>query len=477
MFLEEIIKMKKNTKSLLFIILAVVALMGVLALVRQSQETRRGAYFAGTSLRVGSPGQAFLVNSVGEDILVPVFVETEQVAGTSEMAKVDFAKVTLCYGDHLNLVEDADGYVDYLVDFNHDAFDVLLFTKVENNCLTFTVKSEKSADRLKSGMFRVATVTFNTIAQGSGSINIDRDKTQVSGSNPNLGSNDMALSLGDLVGADYSVGGGGGPTNTPVVINPTNTPAVPVDVSPTLRPTSTSRPTSTQRPTSTLRPTSTSRPTVPTSKPTDKPVVPTSKPTDKPVVPTDKPIGGDTPVLNFRIAFAGVKTNHAYCVVAWPVGVIVMKGEIKKSYADVIVENTGEVNSKGEIVFVGSLELTGFYETEGVAAFIKGPKHLQMKYAMENQSGSYGKVGGELNLTYSSKIYDFSEYSLLAGDVNRDGWINGLDFSQVKSAAVQYIEVETGGYIIEDLDGSCQVNTADTTLLVKSLDERQEELY
>ena len=458
--------MKKNTKSLLFIILAVVALMGVLALVRQSQETRRGAYFAGTSLRVGSPGQAFLVNSVGEDILVPVFVETEQVAGTSEMAKVDFAKVTLCYGDHLNLVEDADGYVDYLVDFNHDAFDVLLFTKVENNCLTFTVKSEKSADRLKSGMFRVATVTFNTIAQGSGSINIDRDKTQVSGSNPNLGSNDMALSLGDLVGADYSVGGGGGPTNTPVVINPTNTPAVPVDVSPTLRPTSTSRPTSTQRPTSTLRPTSTSRPTVPTS-----------KPTDKPVVPTDKPIGGDTPVLNFRIAFAGVKTNHAYCVVAWPVGVIVMKGEIKKSYADVIVENTGEVNSKGEIVFVGSLELTGFYETEGVAAFIKGPKHLQMKYAMENQSGSYGKVGGELNLTYSSKIYDFSEYSLLAGDVNRDGWINGLDFSQVKSAAVQYIEVETGGYIIEDLDGSCQVNTADTTLLVKSLDERQEELY
>ncbi len=85
--------------------------------------------------------------------------------------------------------------------------------------------------------------------------------------------------------------------------------------------------------------------------------------------------------------------------------------------------------------------MKGGYANSGNAVFIKGPQHLQMKYGKDEQTGFYEKEGGEISLGVdeSEKVYDFSEYSILAGDISgekegvADGRVDGRDFSYMKS--------------------------------------------
>jgi len=195
------------------------------------------------------------------------------------------------------------------------------------------------------------------------------------------------------------------------------------------------------------------------------------------------PVTGDS-ILNYKVAFANVNGNNAKCLVDWPLQFIVIGGRISRAYSEVLPQSRTVVD--GKLIFSGSLILTDFQEREGLAVFIKGPKHLQMKYGKDQQVGSYGQAGGEITLTVdadTSPVYDFTRYPIMAGDVTgvtseaQDGWINGVDFSYIKSKSLVHETVATGGYLRGDLDGNCQVNSNDVNILKISLQAKQGELY
>lgn len=188
-------------------------------------------------------------------------------------------------------------------------------------------------------------------------------------------------------------------------------------------------------------------------------------------------------VLNYKVSLANVNPNNAKCMVNPPMKIRVMANGKDKTYEGVIPQSSEAVGNK--LVFSGSLNLVGFSEKNGVAAFISGPKHLQMKYGINNQTSTYDKAGGELILTNGlTPVYDFSGYSILVGDVvsndsqtSQDGNINGVDFAYVKSKALIHETVAEGGSLRGDLDGNCQVNSNDVNVMKISLQDKQGQLY
>lgn len=195
-------------------------------------------------------------------------------------------------------------------------------------------------------------------------------------------------------------------------------------------------------------------------------------------------ITGEEPILNYKVAFKHVNAGDNACVVNWPIQVIVLGGGTSKVYSGVVP--TSKTESDGKVVMQGTLVLSGFSKFSDVAVFFKGPKHLQMKYAIQNQSAAYTKAGGELVLTNNSStstVYDFTAYPMIPGDVSggtdgvQDGWIDGIDFSYVKTRALTHETVSSGAYLKSDLDGNCQVNSNDVNVLKISLQTKQEELY
>lgn len=187
-------------------------------------------------------------------------------------------------------------------------------------------------------------------------------------------------------------------------------------------------------------------------------------------------VNPDDSVLNYRVSFRSLPED-AKCAVSWPIAITVRAGSVSKTYTDKPVREGND--------FVGSLRLTGFTAKENVAVFIKGPKHLQMKYGMDGQTAPYARAGGSISLTNSadtSPRYNFAGYPIVAGDVTGpdslpDGWVNGLDFSFVKGKSLTHESVDEGGYLQADLDGNCQVNSNDVNVLKISLNEKQGEMY
>ncbi len=205
-----------------------------------------------------------------------------------------------------------------------------------------------------------------------------------------------------------------------------------------------------------------------------------------------KPVAGAGMVLNYKMSFSNIKPADNKCLVDWPIQIKVTGPTQTNIYTGIIPNSKIVVGDK--LVFGGSLNLVGtkpFTETSGVAVFISGPKHLQMKYGKDLQTTSYGKAGGELTLTNgATPVYDFSGYPLLAGDVvandsqdKQDGVINGVDFAYIKSKSLVHETVDEElqgkpeGYLKGDLDGNCQINSNDVYILKMSLQEKQSELY
>ncbi|PJA51245.1 hypothetical protein CO168_00800 [Candidatus Shapirobacteria bacterium CG_4_9_14_3_um_filter_36_12] len=193
---------------------------------------------------------------------------------------------------------------------------------------------------------------------------------------------------------------------------------------------------------------------------------------------------GQVGVLNYQISFGGVNPNNAQCTIDWPLKFIILGDGETKVYQNVIPKNKFVLNNK--MVFIGSLKLTGFTRLNNLAVFIRGPKHLQVKYGKNNQTGSYNQAGGEIMVTESevlSPLYDFSGYPLMPGDVvgtyseQQDDMINGVDFSYIKSKSLEHETIADGGNLKADLDGNCQVNSNDVNLLKITLQDRQGQLY
>jgi len=193
---------------------------------------------------------------------------------------------------------------------------------------------------------------------------------------------------------------------------------------------------------------------------------------------------GDEPILNYKVSFGGVIVHpETLCAVNWPVQIVVLSAGETKIYTDIPTEIT---STGTNIEYKGSLALEGFNHLSNVAAFLKGPKHLQMKYAIQNQSGRYNNAGGELVLTRSAEtsvLYNFSSYPMLAGDLvgatindGPDGEINGVDFAYLKNLP-KYELGAAGTSVKGDLDGNCMLTSNDVAVLRISLQEKQGELY
>jgi hypothetical protein len=204
--------------------------------------------------------------------------------------------------------------------------------------------------------------------------------------------------------------------------------------------------------------------------------------------PTSIP-DGTSYKLNYKMSFGGVLAIYAKCLVEWPFKITVMSNGVTKTFTDVLPQNQSILNNK--LIFSGTLALDGFNYSSNVAVFASGPKHLQVKYGQDLQTSSYNQAGGILTLTKTdSPVYDFSGYPIVPGDVvsntsqdKQDGVINGVDYAYVKSKANIHEEVpdnkkgEVEGYLRGDLNGDCQVNSGDVTVMKSSLQERQGQLY
>lgn len=354
-----------------------------------------------------------LTKALGQILPIEVWVVSEGEA------KVDGVEAYVCYGDKLKPVNVED-LEESVVPNQDKKFNVVTKAVMvdDNKCILFQVGSMGTAtDKLPFGAFKAATINLKAMSVGSGRVNIDQARTKISGRNTDTGSIDTALQITSVEGMNFTI--------------------TEADVEPT----------------SGTQPTATAGPTNPPS--------------------------ADDMWVNYKVTYAGVKKDRA-CAVSWPTKLTVLSGSTKKDYVDVPLTRTSEVNSKGEAIYQGSLQLAGFKQSANVALFFKGPKHLQVKYGKSDQVAIYNQAGGEISLTNNkdtSPVLDLTAYPMLAGDIDSNGIIDGVDFASVKLKAASFSQVNDGGYIAEDLDGSCQVNNSDIILLVRSLNEKQDQVY
>ena len=196
------------------------------------------------------------------------------------------------------------------------------------------------------------------------------------------------------------------------------------------------------------------------------------------------PMTGAWPVLKYLISFRDV-TFDSPCVNNWPVVITVMAPDgTKKIYADQIpTRDTSVVN---KMAYLGKLVLTDFPYYQNLAVFIKGPKHLQNKYGVNNQTSYYNQAGGAINLSSindSAITYDFTGYPLMPGDVTgetsavQDGVVDGRDYAYVKASATNRDKVDEGGYLSADMNADCGVNAIDTALFKQTLKDKMEQMY
>ena len=189
-------------------------------------------------------------------------------------------------------------------------------------------------------------------------------------------------------------------------------------------------------------------------------------------------------VISIKLAFAGVKKDNGKCAVNWPVALKVLNSAGANPLDNVfnaVPTQTTSVNSKGEIVYDYNVTVSNV-PTAGasdLAFFLTGLKHISVKYGQNNQNGWYSTSAGSLSLTRgTTNNYDFSNFSLLAGDVNKDGKIDGQDFSYIKEKVNLYLPAAAAGTNVEgDINGDCQANNGDIVLIRQSLAERNEQIY
>ena len=199
------------------------------------------------------------------------------------------------------------------------------------------------------------------------------------------------------------------------------------------------------------------------------------------IVTSDGLVGNGTDgVLKFKTTFAGV-VSSAQCASNWSVGLSVMRGTSGKSYKNVPLTPVGEY--QGRKVYEGQVTLTGLVAGGGLGVFLKGPRHLQMKYGVDDQVEFYNQSEGKISVTASSAttpVHDFTKYPLMAGDVTgpedegQDGVVDGLDFSYVKTEVNKRLE---GDNMLADLNGNCKLESQDLTLLMLAMKDKQEQLY
>lgn len=516
----------KKTGTFLFLTLLIITIVGALVLVNKNQDTRKGASFANTALKL-IPNTT-IERRVDEIVPVKVYYYTESGA------KVDGVQTEVCWGSHLSL-DESGVVVNTANGFNSSPIVV-----INDNCATLVATSQQAADKLKT-TGEVFALNFRALSEGQGPITIKKESSMVTGDN-SASAIDKEIAVTAVENTTYKITGSSETCETDAdcpsgyeCYQPICSPGencldviLPKYCRPIVSQNCTRCSTVFKHMRVSWNATDCSKDPISTSSSAEIEVSRTydagcitgndplqcsrcSKTNDNQYVwwlreanktCDDDPVAsqtiyrafrdecslstGEWPVLNYKVQYAFVKPDYSKCFVPsdWPLQVTVLSGGMTKTYKDVVPT---KINRSGDFVTAeGSLLLEGFDKTTNIAVFIKGPKHLQMKYAVNKQRGRYNKAGGELTLTKfveTSPVYDFTAYPILSGDVvgknsnNPDGVVDGYDWTEIKKWAKVLETVEDGGYIESDLDGSCQVNSNDLYQLRKTLEEKQGELY
>jgi hypothetical protein len=483
--------MKKNNLTMVLITLVLVlALAAAISMVQTSQDTRRGAYFAGAKMLFDPISYS---KKVGEDLLVPVYIQTRNIANTSEVSKVDFVQVNMCYGPEIR-IEAQSGQEQEIknnitIDSQIDpSFTEIVYAKIDStstgsngSCLEFAVRSDLAKDSLKSGIVRVATVKYKAVSSGTGNITFDTVRSMASGYNTTDPNNiDQSIKLDEFVNATYSITGESkysrGQCNS-------STGKYVCSVSQTgtyesLAECEQSEGCESASPTVTPGVTPGTTPGI----------TPSVTPTIVQATPTLTNDVGNDAAVRFKLSFVGVRPEGECS--SWAVNLIALGQGGTRVYTNVPL-SAAQSDGSNKVNYTAAMVLDGFKNTSGVSLFIKGPKHLQMKYARDGQNSAYDKAGGELVLTTdinTTPEYDFSAYPMLVGDVvtsgsggelveSQDGVVDGRDFSYVKTKAIQRGSVDAGGWLLADTNGDCAMNSVDISTLMLSLAEKQGQLY
>lgn len=199
------------------------------------------------------------------------------------------------------------------------------------------------------------------------------------------------------------------------------------------------------------------------------------------VVVTPTPIvgNGTDGILKFKMSYAGVRSSST-CVGNWPVSVTIIGGGQNRTYEGIKLTESGEQN--GLKVFTGEVLLSGLNTKKDLAVFLKGPRHIQVKYGKNMQDSFYNQPGGTIFVEANSTltpVYDFTRYPVVAGDVTgvsggQDGVVDGRDFAFVKSEVNKRLE---GSNLTSDLNGNCKLESQDLALLMLAMKDRQSQLY
>lgn len=440
-------------------------MIALVAIMPRSQDTRKGAYFAGTSLFLNPDNVG--EKTVGEEFPVQLMVQTQNMTGTDELAKADFVKSTWCYepgkvrieGDDIPAGQSSVNLTTSLVQSQRlsvgTSFTSVTSARVSvvsgKKCLDLRIQSNWPKEELGSGLIYVATLKFKGVAVGSGTIDLVKADSAVSGYNPAGG--DMAMEISTAVGTSYVIKAATGQKwGHATGVTACNT--------------TTGNWVCSQSESGTFA--------------TQAECIADAG-CEVAAVPA--------PVLNYRVTFAGLRPTTETACAGWPLSIVVKKGEVTKTYISTPTADGAVTAADGGQLraYKGSVELTGFGEVSDVAVFVKGPKHLQMKYGINSQKVFYNRPGGEITLTRSaatSPVYDWTGYPVMVCDVvgsssaaAQNGVCDAVDYSVVKKAASETKTVADGGQLLEDLDGNCKTNAVDLNLLMQTLKERQEQLY
>jgi len=196
------------------------------------------------------------------------------------------------------------------------------------------------------------------------------------------------------------------------------------------------------------------------------------------VVDTLPAVTSGKSIFKFKIAFAGIKPSYVDAngkiyscldnLKNLDVEIVNVPTNIRQSFSGIkpsIV--TGETDSKGNQVFLVTLEINSSFVSANTFNYVKvkGPFHLKQRMCLDGQNKKLEEsVKCDIDLFRTDgHIYNFSEYTLLAGDVNRDGVINGIDFSLVKNSVDLDAGIQCGKANDLNLDGA--INSFDLNLV------------
>ncbi len=190
------------------------------------------------------------------------------------------------------------------------------------------------------------------------------------------------------------------------------------------------------------------------------------------------------PKLSLKVSFAGV-TPDRVCLDKFK-SIKVLVGRVG---TDVVEEKTVDLNladgenSGGLQVFgIENVDLsnTSFKTNANNFVKVKGIAHGRMAFCENGQNSRKSIIEG-CNISLDGRVYDFSNYSIIAGDVDQNGTINVMDFSLIKGALStdeELDEINSGNIDcsnIYDLNGDGAVNGLDLDLVKNALSYRDDE--